>query len=146
MTTSKFVTLTTLSVIFIFLTITTQAQVYLLNSETNGTTISTCSGTLYDSGGEMGSYQSNENYTITICSVDPNSNISLQFNEFTIENPFDFLFVYDGPSTSSPFISENSGSTLSGQSIISSGNCLTIKFTSDGSANYNGFAAEISCL
>lgn len=37
------------------------AQEYLLNGETDGTTITTCTGILYDSGGELGYYQNSEN-------------------------------------------------------------------------------------
>ncbi|HNV95855.1 MAG TPA: hypothetical protein PKG63_05225, partial [Bacteroidales bacterium] len=56
-------TLTLSFLIFSFILIF--AQTYTINT---GGTISTCSGTFYDSGGGSGTYQNNENYTMTFCS------------------------------------------------------------------------------
>ncbi|MBN2778131.1 MAG: gliding motility-associated C-terminal domain-containing protein [Bacteroidales bacterium] len=117
---------------------------YLISA---GGTINTCSGTIYDSGGAGGNYGSNENYTITICSNNPGATMTLEFTEFNLESPtFDNLSIYDGPTAGSPQIILNAGnSTLDGQTIEASGECMTLVWETDGSVTYSGFAANISC-
>ena len=46
-------------------------QTYILNAALNGQTITTCSGTFYDSGGPNGNYGSNQDYTVTFVSATP---------------------------------------------------------------------------
>jgi hypothetical protein len=108
-------------------------------------TISTCSGTFYDSGGASGSYQNSENYTMTFCSSVPGNRISFNFTSFDTENSYEHLIIYDGPNTSSPQIGNYTGSTSPG-TVTSTGSCLTFVFTSDGSVTYTGWIAAISCL
>jgi len=58
----------TLTLLFlIFSSIFVFSQTYLISS---GGTVSTCSGTFYDSGGSSGTYQNSEDYTMTLCSSD----------------------------------------------------------------------------
>lgn len=123
------------------------AQEYLLNNETNGITIYTCSGTLYDSGGADNPYQLSENYTITLCSDSENKTISLHFTEFVLESPtYDYMIIYDGNTIEAPILQGPVGnSTLQGQTINATGDCITIKFVSDNSSTFQGFAAEIDC-
>lgn len=118
------------------------AQTYILNSTTNGSTVTTCSGTFYDSGvtGNYGNYQ---NYSITFCATSDEV-VTLTFTQFQLENNWDYLYFYDGPSTASPTLGSFTGSNSPGQ-ISSTGNCLTVRFTSDGSVNYAGWMATISC-
>lgn len=119
------------------------SQTYLIS---DGGTINTCSGTIYDPGG-TGNYGNNQNYTITICSNLPGATMTLFFTTFVLESPtWDNLSIYDGPNTSSPAIITNAGnSSLQGQTIEGSGTCLTLVWHTDGSGTYAGFAAEISC-
>lgn len=137
--------LTVLVFIFLSFSIKTTAQEYFLNSETNGTTITTCSGTMYDSGGAEGYYGNSEDYIVSICSSNPENLVSIEFTQFNTEYSYDFLKIYDGNSVSSDLIIQGSGTTLSGQTISASGSCLTLNFVSDGSVGYYGFELEISC-
>jgi PKD repeat protein/subtilisin-like proprotein convertase family protein len=119
------------------------AQSYLISQ---GGTITTCSGTLYDSGGSGGQYSNYEDYTITICSS-TGGHIELYFSVFDVESAsFDHLTIYDGPNTGSPLLVPSTGSQgLLNQTFESAGSCLTLVWHTDGSVTYAGFAAEISC-
>ncbi|MBN2777510.1 MAG: T9SS type A sorting domain-containing protein [Bacteroidales bacterium] len=112
-----------------------------------GGTITTCNGVLYDSGGPTSNYGNSEDYTITIFANDSYSNVYLYFEEFNLESAtFDYITIYDGPNTSFPALVQNMGSTnLLNEEVISSGNSLTINMHTDGSVSYDGFKAIISC-
>lgn len=115
----------------------------------NAATVNTCSGTFYDSGGASGSYSDNESFTRTFCSDQPGSQISLTFTSFTSEQCCDHLYIYDGPTTGGALLAQAEGTSpaiIVGQVITSStGGCLTIKWTSDGSVTNTGWVALISC-
>ena len=109
----------------------------------------TCSSTLYDSGGAGGVYGNSENRTYTICPGTPGADIQAMFTSFDLENTFDYLYIYDGNSVGAPLIGTYSGATSPGTITASASNptgCLTFRFTSDGSVTYTGFAAIISCI
>ena len=112
-----------------------------------GGTVNTCSGTLFDSGGGSGNYSSNENYSITICPDNPGQNIELDFTSFSTQLNADILTIYDGPDNT------GTGTTYSGNATQSPGfitatnasGCITVDFFSNAAANTTGFAANISC-
>lgn len=110
----------------------------------NNTGVTTCTGTFYDSGGAAGNYGNNQNYTKTFCSGTTDA-IKIEFTEFDLDDAYDFLYVYDGNSTASPIIGIYS-TTAPTYAFISSGTCLTFKFTSDCCFNYTGWKANISCI
>ena len=119
------------------------SQTYLISQ---GGTVNTCSGTLYDSGGASGEYSINEDYTITICSDEAGSSLILLFTAFNTESGYDNLDIHDGPTAaSSSIITDADGTDLLGMEIQASGDCLTLVWHSDGSVTNPGFAAEISC-
>lgn len=120
------------------------AQTYLLNAASNNTTVSTCGGTFYDSGGNAGNYSNNENYTITFCS-NASTCIMATFTAFRTQGGNDVLSVYNGPNTSSPLLGTFSGSTLP-SSLTSSSGCLTFKFVSNNSKTHGGWAVTLSCV
>ena len=120
------------------------AQTYTM---TNGTSISTCSGTFYDPGG-TGNYGSNLNRTFTICPSTPGSFVSISFTSFNTESGYDYLYIYDGNSPSSPLLGQFSGTNSPGVITATANNttgCLTFRFTSDFSIERAGWAATISC-
>ena len=94
------------------------AQTYTLNAASNGTTVNTCGGTFYDSGGSGGNYGNNESYTMTFCSNSANC-VQLNFTSFRTQGGNDILYLYDGPNTSAPLIGNFSGTTSPG-TVVSS--------------------------
>ena len=116
------------------------AQTYTMGNSVN----TTCGGTFYDSGGNLGQYQRNERDTMTICSGTAGQCVRVTFTSFDIEATFDFLTIYNGPTTASPIIGTYTGTTSPGL-IISSSGCLTFVFSSDFTINHAGWSATISC-
>lgn len=127
------------------------AQTYTAGSglATNGATITTCSGNYVDSGGTGGGYGLNQDITVTFCSS-TGQPITLSFDNFNI-GVGDFLYVYDGPSTASPQFAgspHSSGGFAAGPKVkTSTGTCITVRFTSNGSPSVNdvGWNANIFC-
>jgi CUB domain len=114
---------------------------------TNGATITTCSGTFYDSGGALGNYGANENYTVTFKSAtaDPFRVTFFWFDlETTVTCANDRLLIYDGPTTASPLLGTFCGNN-SPSSITSSGTTLTFRFISNGTTQNTGWAATLGC-
>lgn len=119
----------------------------------NGT-FSACSGVFTDPGGNA-DYQANTNVTTTLCPSAPGQYVSVSFSSFLLDYDFkDWLYVYDGNSTSAPLIGMYSNSSLPGMATTpgvitaSSDNptgCLTFRFTSDTWDVFAGWQATISC-
>lgn len=119
--------------------------VFSQNYNISNSTINTCSGNFYDTGGPGGNYGNNQNIVQTFCSTTPGEAIQLAFSAFNVENNFDFLIIYDGPTTGSPVIGSYTGGNSPG-TVSGSGSCITVQFTSDGSVVSSGWAATISCV
>ncbi len=103
-----------------------------------------CSGTITDFGGPR-NYYNHEDYTWTIA-PDGATSITLEFTSFDVEDNYDYLYIYDGSSTSDPQVAGSpfSGTTLP-PTITSSTGALTFRFTSDGATTRPGFEANYSC-
>ncbi|MBI5539109.1 MAG: gliding motility-associated C-terminal domain-containing protein [Bacteroidia bacterium] len=132
--------------VLLFIVIVTEikSQTYNLNSSINNTTISGCNFTLYDSGGPVSSYQNSENYTVTFCSGNSDC-LQLQFaGNFGLEQGFENLSIHDGNSTGANLLASLDGYILP-TTYTTSGSCVTIHFTSDGSVTYEGFQINITC-
>jgi len=109
-----------------------------------GTTKTTCTGTLFDSGG-CSDYANNTSGTITIAPTGATS-VVLNFVSFSFELNYDYLYVYDGPSTSSTLIGQYTGDTLpNGGTITSTGSSITLKQTSDQYSVKSGFELNWIC-
>ena len=118
------------------------------NEFTNSSTITNiidtnCSGTFTDTGGILGGYTNNENYTYTISPTGASS-VTLSFSAFNIENNYDFIRIYDGPTTASTLLGTYTN-TNTPPNITSSGGSLTIKFTSDNATTKSGWVANWTC-
>jgi len=125
-------------------------------------TVVTCTGSFVDDGndpvsGEGGPY-TNTSYVFTICPDTPGDVIQVDFAAFSINNPpgpnnEDWLFVFDGNSTSENSLGAYTGTSLSGLAITgttqNTSGCLTFQFVPanpDGlTTSLPGWEAEISC-
>jgi len=106
---------------------------------------SSCQGNLFDDGGPYQNYGDNTDSRVLI-SVPGAQSITLNFTEFAYEPNYDFLYIYDGNSISSPLIGVYSGYQLpNGGTIVSSGNELLIRQVTDQAVNDKGFKASWQC-
>ena len=71
--------------------------------------------------------------------------VTLSFNTFQTESPYDVVRIYDGTSTNSPQLLSASGTTLP-SAVTSSSNQMLIFFTSDSSAVRLGFQATFNSV
>jgi hypothetical protein len=71
--------------------------------------------------------------------------IELQFEEFATEQNFDFLYVYDGGSTTSTQLGQFSGYTVPAV-VESTGDTMLVEFVTDGSVTSPGFSGSFQCL
>lgn len=114
-------------------------------SMTNNGVTRACGGIFYDSGGSLSNYTTNENSTTTFY---PTSGqyVQLVFTSFLTQAATDFLYIYDGPSIASPLIGTYSGVVSPGTvtSTHATG-ALTVRFTSNGSVQNTGWAANVLC-
>ncbi len=110
-----------------------------------GPDLNVCSGFLVDSGLSAGDYAGNEDQTITICAVAPETIINLYWNIFDLGTG-DVIEIHDGNSTAAPLIGTFALNDLQTTDITSTNvsGCLTVHFTSDA-ADVGNFGAEISC-
>ncbi len=137
-----------------------QSTDVIMNAGTDGTTVNTCLGGLYDSGGTGANapYQNNESFVITVCPDIPGDFMTLQWTVFNLDptdnvpgppTDADNITVYDGPNTASPTLGTYYSGDLDPGDIFGAtpsnvSGCLTIEFNSN--ANGTGdFNAQLSC-
>ncbi len=106
-------------------------------------------GVFFDSGGPTANYSNSEYYTTTMNPINSGDQVSVTFTSFNLENGIDRLTIYNGPSTTSPFIVEQYGFTGTNSpgtvtSTDASGK-LTFVFYSDGANTASGFNATVTC-
>ncbi|MDQ3108300.1 MAG: N-acetylmuramoyl-L-alanine amidase [Bacteroidota bacterium] len=114
----------------------------LINAPPAATTYATATGTIYDSGGAAGNYADDER-TIWTISPAAATSVTLTFNSFSVENSWDYLYIYDGNSVNAPRIGYYTGTNSPG-TIISSGGSLTLEFRSDCATTGAGWNASWS--
>ena len=111
-------------------------------------TVTTCSGTFYDSGGADGQYASNEDLTLTLVPATEGALMMVTFSEFNIENNYEKLYVYNGNSVDGELLATLTGATIPAEPFIgtANGGSLTFRFTSDGSLVKAGWKASVQCF
>lgn len=102
-----------------------------------------CQDTLYDGGGPASNYYNNENYTYTIAPPGA-TGLTLRFLSFQLENGYDTLWIYDGPSINAPLLGAWTGGNSPG-TVQASGGSLTLRFISDATATWPGWTAVYEC-
>ena len=119
------------------------AQAYNMQ---NGT-VETCNALFYDNGGPNNNYGNNKDYVMTFMPASQGSMIGVSFTEFSTESGYDFLYVYDGTSTSATMIGRYDGANSPG-TVVATNNegALTFRFTSDNWTTSSGWAARVYCI
>ncbi|MFK8006668.1 MAG: PKD domain-containing protein [Saprospiraceae bacterium] len=104
--------------------------------------ISSCFGTLYDSGGSDENYVDNNFGVITIYQP----GIGITFSAFDYDEN-DFVAIYDGLDVNAPLIGYYTGDELpeNGTTIFASGEGLTIAEFTDFGSNASGFELTYAC-
>jgi len=115
----------------------------LLRDKFTDCEIIVCSDTLYDSGGPVFNYYSGENYTQTI-TIEEGDQIRFAFYSFDLEEGHDTLYLFDGSSVAAPLIGAYTGTSIP-PITVSSGNSLTMHFSSDNSGVKSGWKAVYKC-
>ena len=106
----------------------------------------TCDALFYDSGGPDSNYGNNLDYTLTFYPATSGAKVIVDFSEFNVESNYDYLYIYDGTSTSATQIGQYSGTTSPGTiTATNDEGALTFRFTSDHSVNKTGWVATVSC-
>ncbi len=107
----------------------------------------TCGAMFYDNGGPNGQYTSNQTSVLTIYPDTEGGIIQVEFQSFEMEGNYDFLYIYDGTSTSATQIGQYTGSTSPGVvTATNAAGALTFKMTSDSSVTREGWVAYVHCL
>ena len=112
----------------------------------SATTVTDATGVLYDDGGVDGDYSGNTDIEFTISPTSA-SQVSVSFSAFYYDDQSshqgdDFIYIYDGTSSSGTLLGTYTGTTLpnNGDPIIASSGDLTVRQTSTASTNRSGFA------
>ncbi len=99
-------------------------------------TLTAASGTVYDPGGPSGDYPNNLRYLIKIAPPGATS-ITLTFQQFSLENNFsastkggDYLYIYDGDTTTAPLLRRLTGTSLPNP-ITSGGGVVLLELRTD---------------
>lgn len=114
----------------------------LINNSPSITTVSTTSGTFYDSGGAGTDYTDDER-ELTLFQPSGASSVTLNFTQFDLETNWDYMFIYDGATTSSSLMGTYTGTAGPG-TITSTGGNMLVEFRSDCNTTNPGWAANFT--
>jgi len=124
-------------------TVTKTGYITVSNTYNMGQQVETSSttGTIYDSGGENGTYKGSESTSFLIaptCVQD----VTLTIESLQTESGYDFLNVYNGSDATAPLLESYSGTISTSTVLHATSGKLYLQFISDGSVNLNGFKAS----
>ncbi len=108
-----------------------------------------CDKIFTDSGGITDNYSYMEHFVKTFYPDSANQKLTLTFNDFDLEENFDFMNIKDGPSISSPDFEGGNG--LTGNSVpgpfvsTDPSGAITVEFISDDYIIKSGWEAVFSC-
>jgi hypothetical protein len=128
-------------------TVTNQNTLIPFLGNCSQTLTSSLTYTITDAGGPTDTYNNSLDQTVTLTPSDNTKKLQLNFSSFNVEAVYDFLYVYDGPNTSSPLLATLNGTSL--PSSITAENAtgqLTLRFTSDISGIRVGFQATVTSV
>ena len=133
-------------VLFLFLLLVLAVNGYSQTYNMSNSPITTCSGTFYDAGGSGSDYAVTTDYVQTFTPSTAGNMLQFVFTSFSVEGgTYDYLIIYDGPTTGSPVI----GTFTTNPGTITATNPtgqITFAWFSDGTVTYPGWAATISCV
>jgi hypothetical protein len=100
-------------------------------------------------GPALGGYSNSLNRTITLTPSDNTKKLQLQFTQMDLETNYDYLYIYDGPNTSSTLLATLNGTTIPPNvTAENASGQLTIRWTTDISnvGTWGGFATNITSV
>ena len=99
-------------------------------------------GVTHEFGGQNGTIVGQKGYNL-FChyriTVEPEQKILVKFDYVALETSYDFLYVYDGNSSSAPLPRRFTGISHTIPPFLSTTNQLFLSYTTDHSASYDGF-------
>lgn len=108
-----------------------------------------CNGiTIYDTGGANNDYTDGQDYVRVMIPDVPNKKIALTFTAFNLETDYDYMWIYDGNSTSAPEMTPGglTGTSIPGPFVSTAADgSLTLRFFSDPGVVEDGYAATVNC-
>lgn len=116
----------------------------LINNTYTPTPVSSANGNLYDTGGASGDYTDDERVFWLIEPANVNS-ITLNFTTFSVEQDYDYLYIYDGDSIDATLLGVYTGTNSPGI-ITSSGSALLLEFRSDCSTINAGWSLSYTSV
>jgi hypothetical protein len=96
-----------------------------------------------------GGYTNSVDRTITLTPSDNTKKLKLSFTQMDLETNYDYLYVYDGPNTSSTLLATLNGTTIPSDVIAENATgVLTLRWTTDISnvGTWGGFAADVTSI
>lgn len=129
---------------------TTIACVIEMPTSGQGNIQTSCTGTLFDSGGANNNYGDDQDATLTIAPLGADS-VQINFISFSIEAGtgtscnYDYLNIYDGANTSANLIGSYCDNNIP-SIITSTGGAITLEFHSDVNVNESGFEIDWICF
>lgn len=112
----------------------------LINNTPVVTTVTATGGTFYDSGLAAANYANDERKLWLFQPSGGATSVSMNFTSFSLENAYDYLFIYDGNNVNAPLIGKYT-STVSPGNINSTGANLLVEFRSDCATTAAGWVA-----